>query len=145
VIFALEALFLIRVVPCLGTAKPTVFLEDQGMASWLKESVVASSDDIVRGLYANLRQEFHYRPEQSGKLHQWRTRNGAEVPLVFSSQRGRLGIVATLDREPTPKTLGSAQSFLRAFPGSKVVVAYAGRDTIFKNSSMFWVPYWQLC
>jgi predicted AAA+ superfamily ATPase len=144
VVFALEALFLIRRVAALGDHKPTLFLEDQGMASWLKGSIVDNADDIVRGLYANLRQEYHYRPELGAKILQWRTKNGVEVPLVFASRQGRLGIVPTLSREPAPKTLGSAQSFLKKFPGSKVVVAYGGTEIVCKTPAMFWIPYWLL-
>lgn len=145
VLFALEALFLIRLVPALEGSKPTIFLEDQGMASWLGAKVLDSPDDIVRGLYANLRQELHYRPASGGRISYWRTRNDAEVPLVFDSHRGRLGIVATLHEEPAPKTLGSARAFLDRFPRAKVVIAYAGRRVVCKSPSMFWVPYWLLC
>jgi hypothetical protein len=115
------------------------------MASWLKGGLLESADDIVRGLYANLRQEYHYRPELGGKIFHWSTQNGVEVPLVFESRQGRLGFVATLSEEPAPKTLGSAQSFLRKFPGSKIVIAYGGSKVVYKTPSMFWVPYWLLC
>jgi predicted AAA+ superfamily ATPase len=145
VLFALEALFLIRMVPALEGSKPTIFLEDQGMASWLGARALDSADDIVRGLYANLRQELHYRPALGGRISYWRTRNDAEVPLVFDSRHGRLGIVATLHEEPAPKTLGSARAFLDRFPTAKVVIAYAGRRVVCKSPSMFWVPYWLLC
>jgi uncharacterized protein len=145
VLFALEALFLIRVVPALEGSKPTIFLEDQGMASWLSHRALDSADDIVRGLYANLRQEFHYRPDPGGRISYWRTRNDAEVPLVFDSRHGRLGLIATRLEEPTPKTLGSARAFLERFPDSRVVIAYAGRRVVRKTPSMFWIPYWQLC
>ncbi len=144
ILLALEALFLIRVVPALGEHKPSIFLEDQGMASWLKGSVLDVPDDIARGLYANLRQEYHYRPEIGARLSHWRTRNGVEVPLVFSSSEGRLGIIPSASEQPAPKTLGSAQSFLKKFPGAKVIIAYAGSEVVYKTPSMFWVPYWLL-
>jgi uncharacterized protein len=144
VLFALEALFLVRFVPALEGGKPTLYLEDQGLASWLMGGVLTSTDDIVRGLYANLRQEFLYRPESTLKLFHWRTKNGVEVPLVFTSQQARLGIIPTLNAEPAPKTLGSAQSFLKKFPGSKVVIAYSGSKIVYKTPSMFWIPYWLL-
>lgn len=145
VLFALEALFLVRFVPALNDGKPTLFLEDQALASWLKGDVLESADDVVRGLYANLRQEYHYRPELGATISHWRTQNGVEVPLIFSSRRGRLGVIATLGDEPAPKTLGSAQSFLKKFPGSRVVIAYGGSKIVYKTPSMFWIPYWQLC
>ena len=144
VIFAFEALFLIRVVSVEGEGKPTIFLEDQGMASWLKGSALENADDIVRGLYANLRQEYHYRPDRGAKITQWRTDNGVEIPLVFVTPKNRLGFIATLNEQPTPKTLGSAQSFLKMFPNSRVVVAYGGSKIIYKTPSMFWIPYWLL-
>jgi uncharacterized protein len=144
-LFALEALFLIRVVPALEGGKPTIFLEDQGMATWLNNRVLDLADDIVRGLYANLRQELHYRPEPGGRISYWRTRNDAEMPLVFDSRHGRLGFIATALEEPAPKTLGSARAFLERFPDAKVVIAYAGRRVVCKTASLFWVPYWLLC
>jgi len=145
VLYALEALFLIRIVPAIDRKKHTVFLEDQGMASWLKESVFTSAEDLTRGLYANLRQEYHYRPQIGAKIFQWRTRNDVEVPLIFSSRQGRLGIIPTLSEEPAPKTLGSARSFLAKFPGSKVVIAYGGSRILYKTPSMYLIPYWLLC
>lgn len=144
VLFALEALFLIRRVPALEQGKPTLFLEDQGMASWLAGAATVSADDIVRGLYANLRQEIHYRPELGGRISHWRTRHDAEVPLVFDLPRGRLGFLATTLEEPAPKSLGSAGAFLRRYPAARVVLAYAGRKIQFKGPSMLWIPYWLL-
>jgi predicted AAA+ superfamily ATPase len=144
ILYAMEALFLIRTVTALGQHKSTIFLEDQGLATWLRGHAPISADDIVRGLYVNLRQEFHYRPELRGKVFQFRTHNGVEVPLAFSSRLGTLGIVPTTSRDPAAKTLGSAQSFLRRFPGSKVVVAYAGSRVVIKTPAMYWVPYWLL-
>jgi len=145
VLFALEALFLTRTIPDIDGHKPTIFLEDQGTASWLKGSALENADDLTRGLYANLRQEYHYRPELRAKISHWRIQNEIEVPLIFSSRHGRLGIVPTLSEQPAPKTLGSAQSFLNKFPGSKVVIAYGGSTIVHKPPSMLWIPYWKLC
>lgn len=144
ILFALEGLFLIRTVPAVGERRPGIFLEDQGLASWLKGAALEDADDLTRGLYANLRQEFHYRPQLRGRVFQWRTRGGAEVPLAFSSRLGTIGFVSTLSREPAPKTLGSASAFLKKFPGSKVVVAYGGDSIVARTASMAWIPYWLL-
>ena len=145
VLFALEALFLIRQVPALGGSKPTIFRDGQGMATWLTKRKLESAEDIVRRLYANLRQEFHYRPTPGTRISYWRTRNDAEVPLVFDCRHGRLGIVAITHEEPPPKTLGSARAFLERFANAKVVVACEGRRVICKTPSLFWVPCWLLC
>ena len=64
---------------------------------------------------------------------------------IVSSRQGMLGVIPSLSEEPAPKTLGSAQSFLKKFPGSKVVIAYSGPKIVYKTPSMFWIPYWLLC
>ena len=140
-----EALFLIRTNLALGDEKKSVyFFEDQGFASWLTDQVLETKEDIARGLYANLRQEFHYRPEMDGRILQFRTKHGAVVPLVFKCHAGTLGIVTTPDRVPAPKTIGSATSFLNAMPQAKVIIAYGGDELVFKNDRHFWVPYFLL-
>ena len=55
-----------------------------------------------------------------------------------------LGFVSTLSADPEAKTLGSAQSFLKKFPGARVVVAYGGSKIVYKTPAMSWVPYWML-
>ena len=144
ILFVFEGLFLIRRVTVNGAIqKPTYFLEDQGMASFLK-SHSESWDlefDITRGLYANLRHEFHYRPQLKGRILQYRTKNNVSVPLVFSWSGGTLGFVSSPDEIPRPKTLGSVGSFLKKFPKAKCVVAYAGKDIVAKAENHFWIPY----
>jgi predicted AAA+ superfamily ATPase len=145
VMFAFEALFLTREVRSIGEERKSVyFLEDQGMASWLTDRVLDEPQDIVRGIFSNLRQEFHYRPEVRGEIFQYRTKHGVNVPLVFRSRLGTLGIVATMEHIPAPKTLGSAQSFLDRIKDSKVVVAYGGSEVQMRSENHIWVPYWML-
>jgi predicted AAA+ superfamily ATPase len=145
VLFALEALFLIRVVPALGAGKPTIYLEDQGMATWLMNSPPRSADDLVRGIYANLRQELHYRPELAGRISHWLTRDGSEVPLVFESAHGQVGILATLLEEPTAKVLGSVRAFQAHYPKARMVIAHSGKQIHWRSPLQFWIPYWMLC
>lgn len=144
--FAFESLFLIRPVQPIGDEKKTVyFMEDQGMASWLAERGLSHPIDIVRGIYANLRQELHYRPEREGKILQYRTKHGVEVPLVFKAKNIEIGIICSPERELAPKTLASASRFLSEFPSSKVIIAYGGSEPVFKNSRHFWIPFYYLC
>ena len=141
-LFAYEALFLVRLMKCAGDEKkPTYFLEDQGFASWISRRTLETSQDVVRGLYANLRQEIHYRPELNGRIYQFRTKNDVEVPLVFDGEKIHIGFVATLDTIPRPKTIGSAQAFLKKNPAFSCVIAYAGREAIVRSERLFLIPF----
>jgi predicted AAA+ superfamily ATPase len=141
-LFAYEALFLIRLVKCVGDQKkPTYFMEDQGFASWLTRSILTEPGDIIRGLYANLRQEFFYRPELNGRIYQYRTKHDVEVPLVFDAETVKIGLIATLDHNLKPKTLSSAQAFLKKNANFKCVIAYGGQDAIARSENLFLVPY----
>jgi predicted AAA+ superfamily ATPase len=142
---AFEGLLLIRPVESVGMRGPVYFLEDQGLASWLTGTVLESADDLLRGVYANLRQEIHYRPEWRGRISQWRTYNDVTMPLVIASTQGKLGIIPTLAGEPTPKILGSAKAFLKSHPGAKVAVACAGDQFVQRAPDLCWIPYWALC
>jgi predicted AAA+ superfamily ATPase len=142
-LFAYEALFLIRLVQCTGDQKkPTYFLEDQGFASWIARSGLDRPQDIVRGLYANLRQELHYRPELNGRIYQYRTKHAVEIPLVLDATGVKVGLLASLERELRPKTLASAQAFLKKHPGFKCVIAYGGSDAITRSENLFMIPFW---
>ncbi len=141
-LFAYEALFLIRLVKCVGDEKkPTYFLEDQGLSSWISRRGLETSQDIVRCLYANLRQEIHYRPELNGKVYQFRTKNDVEIPIVFDADSIKIGILATTDVALRPKTIGNAQAFLNKFPDFRCVVAYAGREAIVRSERLFLIPF----
>ena len=143
IIPAYEALFLIRPVLSSGPEKhPVYFLEDQGMASWLIGKTLNDSYDICRGLFANLRQEIVYRPEQRGKITHFRTKHGVTVPLVFTTARGTVGIIPTTERQPAPKTLGAALAFAKRHAKERVVIATSGTDVLFRSPQIFQMPYW---
>jgi predicted AAA+ superfamily ATPase len=144
-LFAYESLFLIRVMSCRGDQKKsTYFFEDQGFASWIGRTGHRGLDqptDMIRGLYANLRQELHYRPEENGRIYQFRTKNDVEVPLVFDSMKVKVGIVATLDSELRSKTLATALAFIKKNRGFKCVIAYRGKEAIARSEDLFLVPF----
>jgi predicted AAA+ superfamily ATPase len=140
---AYEALFLIRRIECSGDQKkPTFFLEDQGMASWIGRLRFEKPSDIIRGLYANLRQELHYRTELNGRVYQYRTKHDVAVPLVFDAEKIKVGVIATLDRDLRPKTIASAQAFLKKNPGFKCVIGYSGQEPIVRSRDLLLIPYY---
>jgi predicted AAA+ superfamily ATPase len=144
-LFAYEALFLIRLIRCTGDQKKsTYFLEDQGFASWIARIGLKTSSDIIRGLYTNLRQELHYRPELNGRIYQYRSKHDVIVPLVFDATTIKVGIIPTLNQELRPKTIASARAFLKKHPGFKCVIAYAGNEAIARSEDLFLIPFWWL-
>ncbi len=141
-LFAYESLFLIRIINSTGDlSKPTYFFEDQGFSTWLTRSTLTQPQDVTRCLYANLRQELHYRPELNGRIYQFRTKHDVEIPLVFDAEQVKVGILATLDSALKPKTLASGQAFLKKHPHSKCVIAYSGSAAIVRSENLFLIPY----
>lgn len=127
-ILIFEALFLVRTIPTFQPhertlGKPVIFLEDQGEATYLIGSQRDPIFDLTRFLYANLRDQLHYRPDWEGQIFQYRTRSGSLVPLCFKIQGKILGIIPIPDQYPTPQAVGSASSFIKNHPGAQVIYA----------------------
>jgi predicted AAA+ superfamily ATPase len=143
---AYEALFLIRRVAAAGDlTRPTYFLEDQGMASWLLRRDLEEPSDLVRALYANLRQELFYRPERNGRIFQFRTKHHVEIPLVFEAEGVRIGVLPVLDREVRARHISTASAFLKKHPRHKLVIASAGDAVEYRSANLFVIPYAALC
>lgn len=138
---AFESMFLIRIVKTRGTeAKPVVFLEDQGEATFLLEGQKQELTDLLRFCFAALRTQLHYQPGIKTEPFQFRNRGGAHVPLAFRVRiretDHHLGVIPILGITPTPHDLGSARSFLKSLPSSKVLfVTLEDTDRILSPSS----------
>lgn len=127
-LLAFEAMFMIRMVPSLGgEKKSSLYFEDQGEANFLSNIAPGSLRAFELFTYQMLRCQWIYRPDLQVDLYQWRTRNGAYVPLVLMGKTGKLAIVPSLEEHPTPQSIGSAGSFLRAHPGAKVLYVHPGK------------------
>ncbi len=125
-LIAFESMFLIRILQTRGTeAKPIIFLEDQGEASFLMAGQHHDLGDLLRFCFANLRTQLIYRSELKTEFFQYRNRGGAHVPLAAQINTGTkrfyLGFIPVLGMTPTQHDLGSAYSFLRKFSGSKIL------------------------
>ena len=149
VIHAFESLFLIRDVPphpSSGMSKRAYFLEDQGMATYLAKKYLRSDHSkIACVLYANLRQELFYTIGNLKDISSYRTKNGVNVPLVFSVNQGFVGVVPVADSKPTVKSLEAAKSFINAVPNAVAVIACSDPEIRVINSKIVQVPYWKLC
>lgn len=131
---AFESLFLIRLVPTHGgQAKPVIFFEDQGIARFLNGQPYSALFDLVRGLYANLREQWMYDSTFTAELFQFRTRSKALVPLCLSFEGKMLGILPVLDHSPTPAHVKTISAFLNQFSTSIGAIAHSG------NSGVTWL------
>lgn len=125
---AFESMFMIRSIPNLGDEKKqSYYFEDQGEANYLSPISTESLKAFELFTYQMLRCQWMYRPELAVQLYQWRTRNGAFIPLVLICPKGKLAIIPSFEEHPTPQSIGSAGSFLRAHPSAKVIYVHNGK------------------
>lgn len=123
---AFEAMFLIRRLNTEGTqAKPVVFFEDQGEATFLSSGRNNELIDILRFCFANFRVQFKYRSEFKAEFFQYRNRGGALIPLAVhmsvNNKRATLGFVPLLGITPGTSEMASAVSFVKKYPAAKVL------------------------
>jgi predicted AAA+ superfamily ATPase len=138
---AFEALFLIRIIPTEGDRKKkTLFLEDQGEAFHLHEGELPPLQRMTAALYANLRVEFNYQSGPQTTFSQFKKRSGTEVPLVVKREGFRIGIIPSAIENPTPKTIGAAQVFLKTYPNSIVVITHNHKKIQILNQRLAVVP-----
>ena len=140
-LIAFEALFLIRPLPSYGTvSKISYFFEDQGLATHLGQDLLSPQTQILRGVFANLRSELHYRPHPKNEIFSFRTHDGAVVPLAFRTEQGVLGIIPSDEKTPTLKARASARSFLEHFPHAKVIVTTTAHQVETRDFKIISVP-----
>ena len=148
VIHTFESLFFIREVvahPESGDVKSAYFLEDQGMATWLTQNHLHSEEHrLIRGLYANLRQELFYKVGDPKNISFFRTKNGVNVPLVFGIENRSIGIIPSHEKTPPAKIYAAAESFLNAIPRSIAIIACADSSAKMLKPNLFQIPYWKL-
>ena len=93
-----EAIFFIRLLNCEGNeARPVLFFEDQGEATYLSGGRFDLMDDLERLAFAHLRIPFFYEPGLNFDCFQYRQQGGAYVPLCFRSGRKTIGFIISLD------------------------------------------------
>jgi predicted AAA+ superfamily ATPase len=145
-LYAFEAVFLIRPISAQGTiSKTSYFFEDQGLAGHLSKNTIPDQDKILRGIYANLRQELYYRPHPQNEIFSYRTHDGVDVPLAFRFAQGVIGIIPSDEKVPTLKAQASAKSFLKVFPQAKVIIACNNSSAETRDFKTLALPYWWLC
>ncbi len=120
-LFAFESIFLIRRIPAEGVSGESILLEDQLEERELSDNSLAAQTQLTTAIYRNLRAQFTYRSGEQLSYFQYRTRGGAYVPLALRNERGILGFIVISTNSPSVSEKRSADSFMRANPGAKVV------------------------
>lgn len=141
---AFEALFIVRPIRLYGKATlGTIYFEDQGMASFLTGFTPPSTTraDFVRFLFANLREQFHYKLDSDYEIMCDHTRGGAQVPLVFQSGASEWAILPQLEATPTRSSTASAESFLKRSKNSIAIVVMANGEAKRIHDRLFSVPW----
>lgn len=127
-IYVLEALFLIRIIPIEGSGKGhSIYFEDIAEAQLFQKKKSTLIDSLEHFCFTQLRVPFHYQLGESTQIFQYTTRNGVRVPIAFRNKQGCLGIIP--NPSSLPKALAAANSFLKTYTHSKVVMVYSERQT----------------
>ncbi len=143
-LMAYESLFLIRFIPCQGTENhPAYFFEDQGEAQHLADYKIDELAAFSNALFMNIRVPFLLpltSLQNPARIFQFRTRGGAYVPFAFETGKRTLGILPSLEEKPSKAVLGSAKSFLDAFPNSNVVIVHPHKKVEILGSHLLLLP-----
>lgn len=124
-LYAMEAVFLIRVFPVAGGMRgPVVRLEDQAESAYLRSILQDKADPLPPAesmLYRHVRVQFAYHAQGRRDFFHYQTRGGARVPLAVQTADGVLGFMVTEEPSPARSHLAGAASFFKAYPNSRIV------------------------
>ena len=120
---ALEGVFLLRRIPMEGDLKGELFwFEDQIERFYFQRNENPNSWDWIGLIYRNARAQFSYRIGEFAQYTQYRTRGGAQVPLVIENKGKHVGVFAVENTEQvTSQLIRSAESFLKKYNSAYVL------------------------
>lgn len=149
IIAGLEAIFFIRLLRCEGNeARPVLFFEDQGEASYLSSLRLSGQPgsftnfvlDLERLAFAHLRIPFAYTPGVALEISQYRQLGGAYVPFVLHASGKTLGIICMQESHPSLSSFRSAGSFLDHTENSKMIYLHPGKEIKILNDRELVLP-----
>ena len=121
-LFALEAVFVIRLMPVEGRrTNSLVYFEDQAEMGFLAGSSITEEQKYEGLLYRNIRAQFSYTLGHNVRYFQYLTRGKARVPLAIQSNNGRFGMILIQDKSPNKSEKQMAASFLKTYSDSMLV------------------------
>ncbi len=129
-IFGLHAIYLIRTIPIEGGRKGQVILfEDMGECSLLRKGIdITPEQSLTHFAYLHFRAQFDYELDEPTTVFQYHSKGGAFVPLVFQNSKGTLGIIVLDDFKNHQASIQSANSLLKSYPKSKVIMIHSGTE-----------------
>ncbi len=137
---ALEATFILRILPLEGDSSGEVYLlEDQGESHWISRGALSEDQQWSGLVYRNLREQTQYQVGSDARYFQFRTRSGVEIPFAIEDSHGVLGVVPTLG-VPTRSERASAASFLRHYGRAKVLFVSKANFSHFYDSRVLCLP-----
>ena len=120
-LFALESVFLIRILGCEGDFKGfSVLFEDQAEALVCSKERLEPLVQWTGLVYRNLREQVFYNIGANFDFFQYRTRGGAFIPIGLRLPGCTLGFLPILG-DLNRSAIASAHSFLRKFSDSRVI------------------------
>jgi len=139
-LYAFEAVFLLRTIPLIGGQKGvSVYFEDQAESKYLDKgkTKLKAFEELI---YRNLRAEFMYQIGEHFQCFQYQTRSGARIPFAFETDKGVLGALPILEDEPTRSHFAMANSFLKKFLKSKVLIVTRNQIVQTKDERIIVLP-----
>jgi predicted AAA+ superfamily ATPase len=142
ILYALEAVFILRFVPIEGsTSGSTFYFEDQGERVHLFGGIPDILSSLAHFAFTNVRPQFSYRLGERVQCFQYRTRGGALVPIAFKSPKGVLGVLPVRSATKIENIYGTANSFLGAYGNAKLLVVHPDSEKIkLLNSRTMSIP-----
>lgn len=142
ILYALEAVFVIRSMPVEGGRKGTViFLEDQAEALLLSLGQISPHDQFIHAVYRNARAHFFYEIGSNVRFFQYRTRGKALIPFAAQTPDGYLGFLPIREDEPSRSESLQAKSFIQTYgPNTKILMIHRSRTTRCVDAQTLLIP-----
>ena len=121
-IYALEAVFILRTLPIQGDKKGFIcFFEDQGEQRYLSQETLDEARAFEGLCYRNARAQFFYDDINSYSYSHFLTRGHSRIPFVVHSSNAILGFMPILEDLPTRSHLAQAGSLLKHYANAKII------------------------
>ncbi|MGH8295019.1 MAG: ATP-binding protein [Steroidobacteraceae bacterium] len=143
-LFALEAIFIIRHIPLEGDIHGAVLVfEDQAEVATLAQDRLSAEQRWTGLLYRNLREQVFYRVGVNAEFFQYRTRAGVNVPFALRAPDAVIGFIPVRGVVSRGNT-AAAHSFLRRYARGNVVLVTDENETRIIDERTLLVPAAQL-
>jgi predicted AAA+ superfamily ATPase len=141
---ALESIFMLRLIPCVRGEKGFIcYFEDQGESLFLdpEKKINVQLEGLI---FRSIRQELFYQFGMSYCFFHYSTRGGARIPISVESNGSILGFLLVDDIHPTKAVYASANSFLKTFSNSKILLVSRNNKIELINERILHLPFCML-